>query len=260
MGRRFALNKVARRRVGTGPPSVHRMQRLALLVLALAVPDLALAQPLPEPPEPLPEGPAHYGTGLGATILLTNYGFGLGGIYRNAVGESTSFVTEFSVSAGKDEREQEFFVGFFGDTVVPFKRSYFLIAPLHVGVERRLFRASIEDSFRPFAQLLAGPALGFQWPYFEDEDGNGIRGADERKLGVLSGLGDGSFRVGAGATLAIGAYFGESRRATQGFRIGYVASYFFEDVDLLEPRPEVESPTQRFFGTPVVSLYLVRLF
>ena len=164
------------------------------------------------------------------------------------------------MGSGKDEREQEFFVGFFGDTVVPFKRSYFLMAPLHVGLERRLFRESIEDSFRPFVQVLGGPALGLQWPYFEDENGNGIRDGDERKLGVLAGLDSGSFRLGVGGTLAIGAYFGESRRATQGFRIGYLGSYFFEDVDLLEPRNEVESPTQRFFGTPVVSLYLVRLF
>jgi hypothetical protein len=233
------------------------MQRLALLFLAFALPAFAHAQPLPEPP---PEGPEHYGTGLGASILLTNYGFGLGAIYRTAVSDEVSLVAEFSVGAGKDEREQEFFIGFFGDTVVPFKRSYFLIAPLHIGLERRLFSEAIENSFRPFAQLLAGPALGYQWPYFEDENGDGIRESDERKLGVLSGLNDGSFRVGVGATLAIGAYFGESRRATQGIRIGYVGSYFFEDVDLLEPRPEVESPTQRFFGTPVVSLHLVRLF
>jgi hypothetical protein len=229
-----------------------------VLIAALSGFGAVQAQPLPEPAEP--EGPGRYGTGAGGMILLTNYGFGLGGLYRHAVGEATSVMAEFSLGAGKDEREQEFFVGFFGDTVVPFKRSNFLIAPLHVGIERRLFRASIEDSFRPFVQVLVGPAVGYQWPYFEDENGNGIREADERKLGILSGLDDGSFRLGAGGTLALGAYFGESRRATQGIRIGYTASYFFEDVELLEPRAEVESPEQRWFGTPVVSLYLVRLF
>ncbi|MEP0547188.1 MAG: hypothetical protein ABJF88_09670 [Rhodothermales bacterium] len=230
---------------------------LSLLALALCG-GIAQAQPVLDPPEP--EGPAHYGTGVGATILLTNYGFGLGGVYRQALGETTSFVVEASIGSGKDEREQEFFVGFFGDTVVPFKRSNFLMAPVYAGLERRLFRDAVEDGFRPFAQLLGGPALGFQWPYFDDENGNGLRDTDERKLGVLSGLGDGSFRVGVGGTLAFGAYFGESRRATQGVRIGYMAAYFFEAVELLEPRPEVESPTQHFFGTPVVSLHLVRLF
>ena len=211
------------------------MYRLATHLLPLVVFALSStaghAQPVPEPPEP--EGPAHYGTGIGASILLTNYGFGLGGVYRQALGEATSFVVEASIGSGKDEREQEFFVGFFGDTVVPFKRSNFLMAPLYVGLERRLFRASVEDGFRPFAQILGGPALGFQWPYFEDENGNGLRDTDERKLGVLSGLGDGSFRVGVGGTLAFGAYFGESRRATQGVRIGYTASYFFDAVDTL---------------------------
>lgn len=236
------------------------MSRPALLLslLAAALCSVAQAQPLPEPPKP--EGPAHYGTGIGATILLTNYGFGLGGVYRQALGESTSFVAEVTIGSGKDEREQEFFVGFFGDTVVPFKRSNFLILPLHVGLERRLFRSSVEDGFRPFMQVLGGPAVGFQWPYFDDENRDGVRDSGEDKLGILSGLGDGSFRAGLGGTLAFGAYFGESRRATQGIRIGYTASYFFEAVELLEPRPEVESPTQHFFGTPVVSLHLVRLF
>ena len=234
------------------------MQRLVLLVLALGLACPAHAQPLPEPVEP--DGPAHYGTGLGASLLLTNYGFGLGALYRGAVSETTSLVAEFSLGSGKDEREQEFFVGFFGDTVVPYKRSNFLMAPLHVGVERRLFRAAIEDDFRPFVQVLAGPALGFQWPYFDDVNGNGLRESDERKLGTLAGIGDGSFRLGVGGTVALGAYFGASRRNTQGFRIGYVGSYFFREVELLEPRPEVERPNQHFFGTPVVSLHLVRLF
>ena len=238
------------------PPLFRFPPPILLFVAALC--SVAHAQPLPEPPEP--QGPAHFGTGIGATILLTNYGFGLGGVYRQSLGETTSFVAEATIGSGKDEREQEFFVGFFGDTVVPFKRSNFLMLPFHVGLEQRLFRASIEDGFRPFAQLLGGPALGFQWPYFDDANANGLRDTGERKLGVLSGLGDGSFRIGIGGTLAIGAYFGESRRATQGVRIGYTASYFFEAVELLEPRPEVESPTQHFFGTPVVSLHLVRLF
>lgn len=234
------------------------MQHLALLVLALGLAVSAQAQPLPEPVEP--EGPAHYGTGLGASLLLTNYGFGLGALYRGSLGEATSLVAEFSIGSGKDEREQEFFVGFFGDTVVPYKRHSFLMAPLHVGVEQRLFRDAIEDDFRPFVQVLAGPALGFQWPYFDDANGNGLRESDERKLGTLAGIGDGAFRLGVGGTVALGAYFGASRRATQGLRIGYVGSYFFREVELLEPRSEVESPNKRFFGTPVVSLHLVRLF
>jgi hypothetical protein len=238
---------------------MHRLapRLLPLVALALCV-TAAIAQPVLDPPEP--EGPAHFGTGVGASILLTNYGFGIGGVYRQALGETTSLVVEASIGSGKDEREQEFFVGFFGDTVVPFKRNYFLIAPLHLGLEHRLFRASIEDSFRPFAQVASGPTVGYQWPYFEDDNGNGIRESGERKLGVLSGLDDGSFRLGVGGTLAIGAYFGESRRATQGIRVGYTASYFFEEAELLEPQEEVESPTQKFFGTPIVSLYVLRLF
>lgn len=234
------------------------MSRLLVLLVFVLGP-AARAQPATgEPPQP--EGPAHYGSGIGGSLLLTNYGFGLGGVWRGAIGEATSLVVDLSIGSGKDEREQEFFIGFFGETVVPFKRSYFLMAPLHVGLERRLFREQIEDSFRPFVQMLAGPAFGYQWPYFEDANGNGRREAEEERLGALGGFGDGSVRVGVGGTIALGAYFGESRRATQGIRIGYIGSYFFRAVDLLEERPEVERPSQHFFGTPIVSLYILRLF
>jgi hypothetical protein len=235
------------------------LRSACLFFLLVALSGVTAAQPLPASAPAVTE-PTGYGTGFGASLLLTNYGFGLGGLYRGTLGASTSLVVEASMGSGKDEREQEFFVGFFGDTVVPFKRSYFLMAPVHVGIERRLFSEAVEDSFRPFVQVLAGPSLGYQWPYFDDEDGDGIRETGEQTLGALAGLGSGSFRFGAGATLAIGAYFGESRHTTTGIRIGYLGQYFFKPVDLLEPRVEVESPTQRFFGTPVVSLHLLRLF
>ncbi|MDX1530606.1 MAG: hypothetical protein R3362_03695 [Rhodothermales bacterium] len=237
----------------------HALLLLVSLPLAVVAGGSAGAQPLPEP---LPVAPdtLQYGTGIGASLLLTNYGFGIGLLLRGELSEANSAVTEVRIGAGKDEREQEFFVGAFGDSIVPLKRSYFVMLPLHVGLERRLFRETIEDNFRPFVQVLGGPTFGYQWPYFDDEDGDGIRDSGEERLGAFGGFADGSFRFGLGAALAVGAYFGSSPRATQGLRIGYTAHYFFDDVELLEPNPEVERPNQRYFGTPIVSLHLLRLF
>ena len=230
------------------------MRRLALL---LFLPALAAAQPdaVYEPPADT----VAYGTGGGMAILLTEYGFGLGGLYRVPVGPSTSSLVELGVAVAKDEREQQFFVGFFGDTVVPFKRNYALIVPLQAGVEQRLFAETIESNFRPYAQLTAGPALAYQWPYFEDLDGDGVRQAGEELYGPFRGLGKGSFRGGVGATLGVGAYFGQRRRSAQGVRFAYALQYFFAPVDLLEPHPRVADPSRRFFGTPVVSFHFVRL-
>ncbi|MEM8600660.1 MAG: hypothetical protein AAGF99_12130, partial [Bacteroidota bacterium] len=74
------------------------------------------------------------------------------------------------------------------------------------------------------------------------------------------GFGNGRFRLGLGGTLSIGAYFGRSRRTTQGLRLGYHAAYFFAPVDLLELNPNVQDPSKRYFGTPLVSVHLLRLW
>lgn len=234
----------------------------AMTVAALFL--LAEASAVAQPDEVFPEAThdstkSRYGTGGGISIQLNESGFGLGGLYRVRFGSTTSGILELSVGVAKDAREQQFFIGLFGDTVTPFKRNYVVLAPLQAGVEQRIFAGQIEDNFRPYVQISLGPTFGYQWPYFRDVNGNGLREEGEALNGLFGGIGEGQFRLGAGATLAIGAYFGQSRRSTQGVRLGYVASYFFEDVELLEPAASVESPARRFFGGPVVSFHLVRL-
>lgn len=195
-----------------------------------------------------------YTDGLGASVLLTNHGFGVGALLRTGVGAHTSLFIEASVGAGKDEREQEFFTGPFGETVTPFKRNYFLMLPVTVGIEQRLWAETIEDDFRPFIQIGAGPAVGYQWPYFDDLNGNGVRDADEPRRGAFN-LSGGEFRFGAAGLAAFGAYFGGEGGGGVGLRIGYAAQYFVRPVDLLEERPQIDRPSRHFFGTPLVTLH-----
>ena len=199
-----------------------------------------------------------YATSAAVAFELSEYGLGAGGVVRLGIGRDLSAVAELSVGAGRDEREQRFFVGFFGDTVTPFKRNYVLLAPLHVGLERRLFREQIEDNFRPFAALAAGPTVGYQWPYFDDLDGDGVRDADERTLGATAGLGRGEARLGVGGTLAVGAHFGRGG-TTQALRVGLQGTYFPAEVEPLELDPRVEAPSRRVFVTPVVTFRVGRL-
>lgn len=235
------------------------MRPFTLVVFTLLAGPLAAQPDQVFPPLASPDSLGRYGTGGGLAIHLTEFGFGLGGVLRARVGPSTSSLLEVSLGAGKDEREQQFFIGFFGDTVTPFKRNYVLLAPLRAGIEQRLFPNRIEDNFRPFVQFTLGPTAAYQWPYFDDVNENGLREANEERLGPFGGVGRGEFRLGAGGTLAIGAYFGTSRRSAQGVRFGYAGDYFFRDVELLEPDPEVEDPARRFFGTPIVSFHFLRL-
>ena len=234
------------------------MRVLALLALFAATAFSGVAQP-DQVFAPADTSSASFGTSGGFSILLTEYGFGLGGLFRGAVGPSTSALVEFGLGVGKDAREQQFFIGFFGETVTPFKRNYVLLAPLHMGVEQRLFSREIEENFRPFIQAAVGPSMAYQWPYFRDTNEDGLRDVDEDLYGPFGGLGKGSLRIGAGGTLAVGAYFGRSRRSAQGIRFGYQGQYFFAPVQLLEPDPEVEDPERHFFGTPIVSFHFMRL-
>ena len=208
-----------------------------------------------------------YASSAALAFELSEYGLGAGGAVRLGLGRDLSLVGEVSVGAGRDEREQRFFIGFFGDTVTPFKRNYVVLVPLHVGLERRLFREQIEDNFRPFVSLAVGPTFGYQWPYFDDLDGDGIQSDSldgdgvlvEGRLGVTGGLGRGEARLGVGGTLAVGAHFGRGR-AAQALRIGLQGTYFPVEVELLENDPtRVESPARNTFWTPVVTFRVGRL-
>lgn len=235
--------------------ATYRRAGLLLFLCVLAAP-IARAQPASgstDKPD-VAANPNPYGSGIGLEILLTNNGFGLGGYYHRAIGPSTSFMAEVSIGAGKDEQELKFFR--FGSSYIPNKANYLLMMPIQVGLSHRLFRDAIEDNFRPFVQLTAGPTLGWEYPYFRDTNRNGSLDDFERTYDAIGALPKGSFRPGVGGTVAIGAHFGLSKRVTQGIRLGYAFNYFFDGIQLLEP--DVQE-AQRFFGTPSISLIFGRL-
>lgn len=190
-----------------------------------------------------------YGSGIGFQILLTNSGFGLGGYYHRALGEATSFMSEISLGAGKDERELKFFR--FGSSYIPNKANYLLMMPMQAGIIHRLFRNAIEENFRPYVQVTAGPTLGWEYPYFDDANGNGEFDSNEDSYDAIGALPKGELRLGLGGTVAVGAHFGLSRRMTQGVRIGYAFTHFLQGIQLLEPQVQ---EAQNFFGTPTITL------
>ena len=235
-----------------------RACRLALLGLGLVL----LARPAraqaPLPPLPPDTTAARYGTSTAVAFLLTEYGLGVGLAGRTRLTDDLSVAVELAVGAGRDEREQEFFFDPF-ESEIPLKRHYVLLAPLHIGVEQRLFRRTVEDNFRPFLHASLGPTLGLQWPYFDDFDGDGRRDLEtEETLGVFERLGDAEPRLGVGGTMAMGAAVGRGRTMLS-FRFGVSANVFPVPIELLEVSPEVESPSRRAFWTPVVTFHVGRL-
>lgn len=235
--------------------------RLALLlaVSLLVAPAAPHAQPLPAY---APDTTATaYGTSSSVVIRLDEYGFGLGTAVRAGLSPDLSLTIEAAIGAGKDAREQQFITSIFGDRVTPLKRNNALLLPVHIGLEQRLFRRTVESNFRPYVAAAAGPVVALQWPYFDDRNGDGIRQEDDGEdlLGAFGGVGETEVRFGLGGSAAVGAYFGRGTQRAQGLRFGFIAHYFPAEVDLLELAPEVEDPSRQWFVTPVVSYHLVRL-
>lgn len=235
------------------------MRFLSVLTVLLLCAAPAQAQDDDLAPPPPDTTAARYGQSVALLLVLTEDGLGLGAAARTVVTDDVSFTFEMRVGAARDAREQQFFVGIFGDTETPFKRNYVALVPLQMGLERRLFRATVEDNFRPFATLAAGPTLAIQWPYFDDRNDNGVRDPGEEALGTTGGLGRAESRLGLGATLGVGAYFRRSRRSVSGLRLGFAVHYFPSAVELLEPLPDLERPSRKTFVSPTVSFHVVRL-
>ena len=246
----------------TDVPAAHRslpfVLSLTALCLALCLgtaPALAQNQTGDETEQDTRENP--YGTGAGLHILLTNNGFGLGTYYRRELSARLSFLAEASLGAGKDDRELKF-LSRFGSGFIPNKRNYFLMLPIHLGVQRRLFSENIEDNFRPYLHLSGGPVFGWEYPYFDDENANERFDDDiDRRLDLFSAFPQGELRFGLSGVIAFGAYFGFSRKSTQGVRFGYAFNYFFEGIQLLEP--DIKD-AQHLFHSPIISITFGKLF
>jgi hypothetical protein len=187
-----------------------------ILVVALTLPLVAIAQPVRKTP---PAKRNTYGSGIGMNIALTNSGFGFGGYLMRSVSTTTSFLADFMITTVKDEREQRFF-NFFGESIIPNKQNYLHVLPFQLGIQKRLFKESIEDNFRPYVHLTGGPTLGWVSPYYEDDNGNGRRDISEDTHDIISAFPKGNVEYGVGGQFAIGAHFGISRKSTQGIRFG----------------------------------------
>ncbi len=138
-------------------------------------------------------------------LLLSNNGFGLGGIYRHQYGDNLYGTLSFSISEAKDPHEVEY-VDWYGQTFVPGKMNRFLLMPLLIGVQYRLFADDIVDDFRPFITGGLGPTLIFSTPYNRE---------------FFSALGYGQAHYTAGAFIGAGAYFGAEAERLSAINIRY---------------------------------------
>ncbi len=163
----------------------------------------------------------------GLDILLSNNGFGLGAFHRREFTQDLSGFLTLSVAESKDEREVERY-DYFGNVFVPGKLSRFLVVPLMVGVQYRLFREDITDTFRPYVNAGAGPTLIYATPFIEIIPLQ-PSGFQLQEVDFFKSLGKGQPHYTAGAFVGIGAIFGSGKSSNVGVNLRYYFTYLFGD-------------------------------
>jgi hypothetical protein len=161
-------------------------------------------------------------------LLISNGGFGMGTIYRRAFTNDVAGFVSFSISESKDDREFEYVDPYYYQTIVPGKLNRFLVLPLLVGVQYRLFRDDIVDTFRPFVNAGVGPTMIYQMPFVElvPLTGGGIQ---PRAVEFFNSIGKGHPEYTASAFIGFGANFGGNKSNVFGVNFRYYFTYLFGD-------------------------------
>lgn len=213
--------------------------------------------------------------GMGVDIHLDDHGFGLGFNYRRLLRSGSELVLDLTLGTLRDEREQNFQSYYYGE-IIPNKYNRILSFPLLVGYKQRIMRSAIDDNFKLFLQGSVGASMAWITPYFEDFDGNGIRGTDPN-LGPIeiindafSGWDQAKFQVGTAGQLLLSFDVNTGFEQYTSVRIGYSMHYFADPIQVMEPNryvsdgqgfviidndgnPLIEKANgpQSFFGSPI---------
>lgn len=142
----------------------------------------------------------------GLDVLISNDGFGLGTFYRRLLTPDLSGFVSFSISESKDEREVEQFDPYYQISYVPGKLNRFLVLPLLAGIQYRLFREDIVETFRPYVNAGAGPAMIYQMPFVQFTQGPA--GLQPEQVDFFKSIGRGHPYYTVSAFVGVGANFG----------------------------------------------------
>lgn len=171
--------------------------------------------------------PTSFLNAWGMDILISNDGFGLGTFYRREFNLDFYGFATLSISESKDEREIERFDPFTQISFVPGKLNRFFVIPLTFGVQQRLFRDDILDTFRPYVNIAAGPALVYSAPFTEITDNGGTLRFE--RVEFFRSLGRGRAYYTASAYIGVGANFGSDKNNLFGVNFRYYITHLFSD-------------------------------
>lgn len=228
-----------------------------------------------------------YNAGFGFNFVMNNFGFGVGGEYRNIVAPSTELTASLRIGGLRDASEQTFTDVFFGQQIIPNKYQRAFAFPLLLGIRHRLFSDLIQEDYRFFISASMGPAVAFTFPYFEDDNNNGYReqfsNYYEPVNDILTGWSDGDWHFGGTGELKLALDIGSNFTRLNSIEFGYYFYYFPDALQIMMPNqpiveigpngqqqfvPEIDPDTgeptgelalepffdaQKFFGSPQIT-------
>lgn len=172
-------------------------------------------------------------TAAGVDLLFSGSGWGLGGFYQTAIAEHLSLTLHAAISGKRNTDEFENYL--LGPTPVVWdKVNRLFMFPTTVGLQYRLFAESLQESFRPFVSVGAGPTVIIATPYLRDDAYYG-----RRYYEFFSSFADAVTYVRPGGYVGTGAFFGSP---TLGNTVGvhiryYVIPFGGEGIESVRGRP-----------------------
>lgn len=179
--------------------------------------------------------------GLTMNVMINNFGLSVGGEYRKVVGPLSELYVTAQISGLRDVREQTFQL--FGQQIIPNKYNRAFTFPLMLGFRHRFFPEAISDNFRLNLSAAVGPAMIFAFPYFRDQNRNGIRDViftrdivyDERINDVFAGWSEGSWLTALSGEFNIGVDLGRDFKKLNGVKFGFQFYYIPDGIQMMEP-------------------------
>jgi hypothetical protein len=234
-----------------GTSTAQNLGRLSLLQNQSYHPssDSSISTKVPGQPE--------YLNAWGIDLLISSDGFGLGGFYRREFTEDLFGFVSFSISESKDEREMERFDLYTQRSFVPGKLNRFMVMPLMFGVQKRLFKDDIMDTFRPYINAAVGPTMIYVSP-FVDIITYQTGTVEIRQVEFFNSLGRGHPEYTASAYIGAGANFGSEKSNLLGVNFRYYFTYLFGDglpsIYAIEQNAVRIASTRRSFGGFFITL------
>lgn len=159
---------------------------------------------------------------LGLNLMIGNSGFGGGVFYRSAINSTLFWTVSFDISEAKAPNEVAYFNYWTGQKFVPGKINQLWVVPVTLGLQYRLFKDDLTDSFRPYVLAGVGPNAVFAAPYDQP-----LSYSFSKTRGYLGG----------GGYIGIGAYFGNSPNSLIGVSIRYYILTLSHGVESMQNEP-----------------------